>query len=69
MIEKTIETLDDEHVILTVTVLDGERIRSRRQYHLAKLAHQSAEEVCRAACPEAFTDSFIEESVARTGGQ
>ena len=69
MIEKTIETVDDEHVILTVTVLDGERIRSRRQYHLSKLEHQSAEEVCRAACPEAFTDSFIEESVARTGGQ
>ena len=34
MIEKTIEVLDDEHVLLTVTVMDGERIRSRRQYHL-----------------------------------
>jgi hypothetical protein len=54
MIEKTIEVLDDEHVLLTVTVMDGERIRSRRQYHLAKFAHQSAEEVCRQACPEAF---------------
>jgi hypothetical protein len=54
MIEKTIEVLDDEHVLLTVTVMDGERIRSRRQYHLAKFAHQSAEEVCREACPEAF---------------
>lgn len=69
MIEKTIETVDDERVILTVTVLDGERIRSRRQYHLAKLAHQSAEEVCKAACPEAFADSFLEESEARTEGQ
>ncbi len=54
MIEKTIEVLDDEHVLLTVTVMDGERIRSRRQYHLAKFPHQSAEEVCRQACPEAF---------------
>ena len=54
MIEKTIEVLDDEHVLLTATVMDGERIRSRRQYHLAKFAHQSAEEVCRQACPEAF---------------
>ncbi len=54
MIEKTIEVLDDEHVLLTVTVMDGERIRSRRQYHLAKFAHQSTEEVCRQACPEAF---------------
>ena len=54
MIEKTIEVLGDEHVLLTVTVMDGERIRSRRQYHLAKFAHQSAEEVCRQACPEAF---------------
>ncbi len=54
MIEKTIEVLDDEHVLLTVTVMDGQRIRSRRQYHLAKFAHQSAEEVCREACPEAF---------------
>ena len=69
MIEKTIDLVDDEHVLLTVTVVEGERIRSRRQYHLAKLAHQSAEEVCRAACPEAFTDSFLEESVARAGGQ
>jgi hypothetical protein len=54
MIEKTIEVLDDEHVLLTVTVMDGERIRSRRQYHLAKFPHQSAEEVCHQACPEAF---------------
>ena len=54
MIEKTIELIDDEHVLFTVTVVDGERIRSRREYHLAKFAHQDAEEVCRHACPEAF---------------
>jgi hypothetical protein len=54
MIEKTIELIDDEHVLFTVTVVDGERIRSRREYHLAKFAHQDAEEVCRQACPEAF---------------
>lgn len=64
MIEKTIEVLDDEHVLLTVTVMDGERIRSRRQYHLAKFAHQSAEEVCRQACPEAFAGD-----VTQAGGQ
>ncbi len=54
MIEKTIELIDDEHVLFTVMVVDGERIRSRREYHLAKFAHQDAEEVCRQACPEAF---------------
>ena len=54
MIEKTIELINDEHVLFTVTVVDGERIRSRREYHLAKFAHQDAEEVCRQACPEAF---------------
>ena len=54
MIEKTIELIDDEHVLFTLTVVDGERIRSRREYHLAKFAHQDAEEVCRQACPEAF---------------
>ena len=54
MIEKTIELIDDEHVLFTVTVVDGERIRSRREDHLAKFAHQDAEEVCRQACPEAF---------------
>ena len=54
MIEKTIELIEDEHVLFTVTVVDGERIRSRREYHLAKFAHQDAEEVCRQACPEAF---------------
>lgn len=54
MIEKTIELIDDEHVLFTVTVVDGERIRSRREYHLAKFPHQDAEEVCRQACPEAF---------------
>lgn len=54
MIEKTIELIDDEHVLFTVTVVDGERIRSRREYHLAKFAHQDAAEVCRQACPEAF---------------
>ena len=48
------------HIVGTPRVLsveqgaDGERIRSRRQYHLAKFPHQSAEEVCRQACPEAF---------------
>ncbi|MFM1980700.1 MAG: hypothetical protein RLZ68_1965, partial [Pseudomonadota bacterium] len=47
LIEKTIELVDDEHVFFTVTVMDGERIRSRREYHLAKFAHQSAQEVCR----------------------
>ena len=35
LIEKTIELVDDEHVLFTVTVMDGERIRSRREYHLA----------------------------------
>ncbi len=56
LIEKTIELVDDEHVLFTVTVMDEERIRSRREYHLTKFAHQNAQEVCRQACPEVFTD-------------
>ena len=62
LIEKTIELVDDEHVLFTVTVMDGERIRSRREYHLAKFAHQRAQEVCRQACPEAFANESATQS-------
>lgn len=64
MIEKTIDLVDDEHVLFTVTVVEGERIRSRREYHLAKFVHQDAEEVCRQACPEAFA----QEPSVQSGG-
>lgn len=55
-IEKTIEQIDDENVLLVVTIKEEERIRSCRHYQLAKLPSQSAQEVCRLACPEAFTE-------------
>jgi len=56
-IKSQIEVLSDVEVRLTVVVRDGKRIRATRVYHLAKLAHQSADEVCKAVCPEAFPDT------------
>lgn len=54
MIEKTIELIDDEHVLFTVIRTEGGKVRSKSVYHLAKRADQTAEEVCRLAYPAAF---------------
>ena len=43
-------------VVFTVSVSDGERIRSRHTYHIAKLAHQTPHEACRLACPAMFDE-------------
>jgi hypothetical protein len=40
--QRTIEVVEltDTTVVFTVSVSDGERIRSRHTYHIAKLAHR-----------------------------
>ena len=53
-INKTIEHISDTQIRMVVEVTDGERVRSRRIYNLAKSPTQNADEVCRAVCPEAF---------------
>ncbi len=59
MLRASVEEISDEKVLLTVEVMEAERVRSRREYHLAKLPSQSAQEVCRAVCPEAFLESDV----------
>ncbi len=56
--QRTIEVVEstDTTVVFTVSVSDGERIRSRQTYHLAKLAQQTPQEACRLACPELFDE-------------
>ena len=56
--QRTIEVVEstDTTVVFTVSISDGERIRSRHTYHIAKLAHQTPQEACRLACPELFDE-------------
>jgi hypothetical protein len=63
MLRASVKEISEEEVLLIVEVMDGERVRSRREYHLAKLPFQSAQEVCRAVCPEAFQET--EQSTAK----
>ncbi len=56
-IKTQIEVLSDKQVRLTQVVRHGKRVRATRIYHVAKLPPQSADEVCRAVCPEAFPDT------------
>ena len=56
-IKKTIEEIDETHIRMVIEVMDAERLRGRRTYNLVKSPTQNTEDVCREACPEAFSEA------------
>lgn len=54
-----ITEIDPNTVKMVTTTVSGDKVRMRREYTIAKLPWQSAEDVCIAAYPQAFTDQEV----------
>jgi hypothetical protein len=47
---------DPETVLMTIQVVDGDRVRGTHTYTLKKQPGQDTDALCREACPIAFED-------------